>query len=95
MDMYIYYRVRSDRARDLHGLVRALQADLSQRHGIAAELKRRPDEKNGFHTWMEVYLGTPSGFDAILEQAVAETELAMLIDGERHVEYFLDAASCA
>jgi hypothetical protein len=58
-------------------------------------LKRRPEAKDGRHTWMEVYLAVPDGFDAVLERSVEQAQLARLIDGERHAERFMDAASCA
>lgn len=95
MDLYIYYTVRAGLADILPVRVLEMQANLAGKHGVATALKRRPAEKNGRHTWMEVYLAVPEGFDAVLEDAVTRSELASLIDGERHVEYFMDVSSCA
>jgi hypothetical protein len=95
MDLYIYYRVACEREQQLRDRASAMQSLLSKRHGVAAELKRRPDAKNGQHTWMEVYRAVPPEFDAILTHAVAEAGLQALIDGERHTEVFMDVSSCA
>lgn len=94
MDAYVYYRVAAADADRFHILAAAMQASLSKQHGIVAELKRRPAEKDGLHTWMEIYRDIPDGFDAILNQALAQAGLAALIAGERHTELFMDH-SCA
>lgn len=95
MDLYIYYRVHCDRAQELQTRVVTMQSALSKQYGIASALKRRPEPKDGWHTWMEIYHTTPDDFDAILAQAVTQAGLAPLIDGGRHTEYFLDIFSCA
>ena len=95
MDLYIYYVARSCLADALSTQVLEMQANLGAQYGVGTALKRRPAEKDGRHTWMEIYLAVPEGFDAILEQAVMQSKLATLIDGERHTEYFMDAAPCA
>jgi len=95
MDLYVYYRADCVHAQAVAERARAMQSVLSQRYGVAAALKRRPEAKDGRHTWMETYLNIPGNFDAILAQAVLESELDSLIDGERHTEYFLDATTCA
>lgn len=95
MDIYIYYSVRTGLANALSSRVLEMQANLAAKCGVATALKRRSLEKDGRHTWMEVYLAVPDGFDAILEEAIAQTGLSTLIDGERHAEYFMDASSCA
>ena len=94
MDMYIYYRVTASRASALQAQASAMQANLSRQCGIAAALKRRPEEKDGLHTWMEVYLAVPKDFDSTLDSAVRASQLPLLIEGERHTEYFLDLSSC-
>jgi Domain of unknown function (DUF4936) len=91
MDMYVYYRVPVTSGLLLQSRVTAMQTALSAKYGIAVALKRRPDEKDGCHTWMEVYLDVPDGFAAILDSGAAS--LVKLIDGERHVECFLEIAS--
>ncbi|QAU34593.1 DUF4936 family protein [Janthinobacterium sp. 17J80-10] len=95
MDLYIYYRADCRHAQALAENVRVMQSALTQRCGVAAALKRRPETKDGRHTWMETYLNIPGNFDAILAQAVQQSEVASLIEGERHTEYFLDVTSCA
>lgn len=95
MDLYIYYTARAELADALTARVLEMQARLAAKCGVAASLKRRPAEKDGRHTWMEVYQAVPEGFDAILDDAVEQSALATLIEGERHVEYFMDASACA
>ena len=95
MEMYVYYRVATSHAQQLKSRVLAMQARLKEQYAIDVALKRRPDEAAGMHTWMEVYLAVPEGFEARLQQAVQEADLPALIHGPRHIEYFLDSASCA
>ncbi|TCS39494.1 uncharacterized protein DUF4936 [Paucimonas lemoignei] len=95
MDLYVYYRVDCAHAELLCQRVMGLQAELSRRCGVSAALKRRPEAKDGRHTWMETYLNIPDGFDAILTQTVSQSRVAELIDGERHTEYFMDITTCA
>jgi hypothetical protein len=94
-DLYVYYRVRVEDATPLQAQVATMQAKLQRECGVVTALKRRPEAKDGRHTWMEVYLAVPDGFDAVLERSVEQAQLARLIDGERHAERFLDAGSCA
>lgn len=95
MDLYIYYRVRSVQADTLQQQVGRMQAALSREHKVATELKRRPEEQDGYHTWMEVYLDTPEQFESALQQQVTAAGLTALIDGPRHTERFLDVSPCA
>ncbi|WP_034297317.1 DUF4936 family protein [Herbaspirillum sp. RV1423] len=95
MDLYIYYRVPVGNSAQLERQAAALQTRLSQQLKVATELKRRPQDKDGMHTWMEVYLDVPDGFEAALQEAVADTGLDALIDGARHIEHFLDFSPCA
>jgi hypothetical protein len=95
MDLYIYYRVRSSDADALHVRAAAMQTALADKYGIVGALKRRPEEKEGRQTWMEVYEGVPEDFEASLKQAVTDADLPALIDGARHTEYFMDVSSCA
>jgi hypothetical protein len=94
MDLYVYYRVRTERADELRAQAGAMQKSLVRDYGIVTALKRRPEEKDGMQTWMEVYQAIPDGFAAMLERAVAQAGLAALIDGPRHTEYFLYVSAC-
>jgi hypothetical protein len=91
VDLYVYYKVRAENAGRLAPLVRALQARL----GVAAQLKRRPEEKDGVQTWMEVYPAVGHAFAGALEQAAGDAGLAGLIDGPRRTEVFTDLTVCA
>ncbi len=92
MDLYVYYRVRLTDAAALQPQVRAMQQDLSGRFGVASSLKRRPEEQDGCQTWMETYLDVPAGFADELAQSASGLAL---VNGERHVETFVDLAPCA
>ncbi|RJG06154.1 DUF4936 family protein [Noviherbaspirillum cavernae] len=94
-DLYIYYRVRCEDAELLKAKVGAMQRCIFQEYGIVTGLKRRPEEKGGRHTWMEIYLAVPDDFEAILERAATQEKLDALIDGQRNIEYFLDYSTCA
>ena len=91
MDLYVYYRVRSDDAIRLQPQVEAMQRTLSHSYPVQAALKRRPEENDGRQTWMEIYLNVPEGFASVLNGAAAALTL---IDGDRHVEAFVDLAPC-
>jgi hypothetical protein len=95
MDLYIYYRADCEHAQALQTQVPAMQAALAKDYGIAVAFKRRPEEKDGQNTWMEVYLAVPQDFETALARAVTRAKLDSLIDGKRHTEYFLDISSCA
>lgn len=95
MDLYIYYRVRSDNAAALFARLDTMQQRLADQYGIVTGLKRRPEEKDGRQTWMEIYQSVPADFEAALERTVAREELLALIDGQRNTEYFVDVSPCA
>jgi hypothetical protein len=94
-DLYIYYRVRETDTQALLPRVAAMQRALAASHGLAPQLKRRPESKDGQQTWMEVYPAAPEGFDAVLTQAVDAAGIAALIAGPRHTEVFMDVEPCA
>jgi hypothetical protein len=94
-DLYIYYQVREDNAPALRELVTALQARLTAQHGVAAQLKRRPDTKDGLQTWMEIYAATAPGFEADLDAAARAAGVPALTAGARHTEVFTDLIPCA
>lgn len=95
MDLYIYYRVQVDRTELFKEQICAIQLQLMREHGVVAALKRRPEQSQGFGTWMEVYLNVPTDFETTLDQAVKLSRLPDLIDGNRHVEHFMDVSVCA
>jgi hypothetical protein len=94
-ELYVYYRAKAENASHLQVRANYMQAQLARTLGISAFLKRRPVEKEGFHTWMEVYPAVPDGFPELLQAAVQEAGLPKLIDGERHIEIFEDKSTCA
>jgi hypothetical protein len=95
MDIYVYYRAQHASSALLQARVQAMQTRLQTTYGVQAQLKRRPESAEGNQTWMEVYLDVPADFGAMLDSAVATANLLPLIEGARHIEYFLDCASCA
>ena len=97
MDFYIYYQVKDADADSspLRSAVGAMQAMLARSHGVACQLKRRPQAQDGLQTWMEIYAGAPAGFESVLSAAVVDAGLAAWIAGPRHSELFTDIAPCA
>lgn len=95
MDLYIYYRVRSSDLEAFRTQALAMQHNLARDCGIAAALKRRPEEQDGLQTWMEVYADVDEAFESRLNQAVADSRLSDWIQGPRHTEQFLDVSLCA
>lgn len=95
MDLYVYYRVPLANTALLQQRVLDMQRALRGDSNMAAALKRRPETKDGCQTWMEVYLQAPEDFPALLTGAAQRAGLMALIDGERHVEIFVDVDACA
>ena len=94
-ELFVWYRVRRDRAEDTRAAVLALQRSLcSERPGLQARLLVRDDGDTS--TWMETYslpaqsAGADHGIDLAIEAAIAAAALPLerLIDGPRHVEAF-------
>lgn len=94
MDCYIYYRCAGRHQQQVAEQAGKLQ-QLWQRADVLSELKRRPEAENGMHTWMEVYRAVPEDFEVQMDVFIQQTTLAALIDGKRHIEYFMDISSCA
>lgn len=95
IDLYVYYKVRAEHAAHLDPLVRAMQARLARDAGVAVQLKRRPEARDGLQTWMEVYPGVADTFPALLETAAADAGLAPLTEGPRRTEVFVEFTACA
>ena len=95
VDLYVYYKVRAVDAAQLAPLVRAMQAGLIARQRVQAQLKRRPEARDGLQTWMEIYLDVAPAFEAILAQAALDAGLAPLTQGPRRSEIFVDLPPCA
>ena len=91
IDLYVYYKVREADAPALAPRVRALQARFS----VPAQLKRRPDVRDGLQTWMEIYPSVDDGFPARLDAAAREAGFESLIEGARRAEIFVDLPTCA
>jgi len=94
-ELFVWYRVRRDRADEAHVAVLALQRSLRrEKPGLQARLLVRDDGETS--TWMETYslptrsAGDDPGIDGAIEAAIAAAAepLEGLIDGPRHVEAF-------
>jgi hypothetical protein len=94
-DLYVYYRVKCEDAEPLQSRVLEMQAAVAGQYAVGTALKRRPESKDGQHTWMEVYYAAPEGFERTLEETAARAGLDDLIQGPRHKEFFLDYSACA
>ena len=94
-ELFIYYRVKADRAETLLRQAQAMQQRLRYHHPrLSARVLRRPEASDGLHTWMEIYACDPAEAGAPPLAAIeAEAAcLAELIDGARHVETFIACA---
>jgi hypothetical protein len=95
VDLYVYYKVREENAARLAPIVRAMQGRLDAGLAGSAQLKRRPDTKDGLQTWMEVYPGADAVFREALLDAERHAGWDGLIEGPRHTEIFTDLTPCA
>jgi hypothetical protein len=89
--LYIYYQVRPEHRNRARSLVLQIQSRLANRTGQKGRILRRPElSAAGTETWMEVYENVSQATAAIVAELQAESGLAELIVGERHVERFID-----
>ena len=88
---YVWYRVRDDAAAEAETAVRALQARLACRTGIAGRLLKKRDAPE---TWMDIYEGVaePQGFERQMQELVERYDVEMFLEGGRHVECFIGEA---
>lgn len=96
MDCYVYYRVSPRNAVAAQLAVAQLFALTAARFGVTGRLQWRTDASTndtaaGIATWMERYDGVSPAFAASLAQLAAESGVSVLVEGERHVECFVDA----
>ncbi|MCW7540620.1 DUF4936 family protein [Aquabacterium sp. A7-Y] len=92
--LFIYYRIASADAALALRAAGAMQDALRARHpGLQAELWRRPQEKDGVQTWMEIYMQA-EGVGPVLEAeiAAAAEALSPWLQGPRHTEVFVPCA---
>lgn len=94
-DLYIYYKVSDQHADSLELRLRIMQAELGAVTGVYGDIKRRPENRDGMQTWMEIYTGTGDGFDTALAAAEHDAALSELIEGDRRIEVFMDLSPCA
>lgn len=94
MDCYVYFKAEVRHRQQVILQVSRLISQIRQLHGITGMLQCRPQASQGLQTWMEVYRDVPEDFSAYLHSAVDATDLAGLIHGERHHEYFMDVSLC-
>ena len=92
-ELFVWYRVRRERAGEARGAVAAMQRSLAARWpDLQARLLVRDD--GPIATWMESYARAApeagTGIDADIEAAIAAAARALegLIESERHVEAF-------
>lgn len=71
--------------------VELMRSQLSNKLVQLPRLQKRPIANNGLITWMEIYQDIPENFEEILSVAVAHSDIALFITGERRLEYFIAA----
>ena len=99
-ELFIYYRLRSIDAAAAQAAVHTYQAALRAHHPpLIARLLRRPEETDGYQTWMETYtidpLREPAGISPELQAEIERhaQSLAPWLAGPRHTEVFIACAS--
>ncbi|MBC7405298.1 MAG: DUF4936 family protein [Cytophaga sp.] len=95
MDCYVYYKTIRKHEHQVLLQSEIMSVTLRELTGVDLHLQRRQEINNDVFTWMEIYRQIPMGFEENLAAIVNQTGLLSLIQGERHVEYFMDAISCA
>jgi Domain of unknown function (DUF4936) len=92
LDLFVYYRVQASQESAYLAQARSLLAELRQRSGIEGRLSRRPEAKDGLHTWMQSFIDLPAAQEAQVAQHLADPRSANFIEGERHSERFVRLA---
>ncbi|MBI3230638.1 MAG: DUF4936 family protein [Burkholderiales bacterium] len=101
---YLYYKVMSEQAPLLVPRVRQMQENLrrcADAGVLASSLHQRLEATSTpLQTWMEIYRCQPSAqqphpFLHHLQQATLEADILAFIQGERHLECFMELESCA
>ncbi|MEI7786388.1 MAG: DUF4936 family protein [Betaproteobacteria bacterium] len=92
LDLFVYYRVPASQESAHLAQTRALLAELRQRSGVEGRLSRRPEAKEGLHTWMESFIDLPAAQEAAVKDHLADPRGADFIAGERHSERFVRLA---
>ncbi|MCI3208381.1 MULTISPECIES: DUF4936 family protein [Pandoraea] len=95
MDCYVYYRVSTTHADAARQAVARLFALTATQFGVSGRLQSRADASPNdaaqhVSTWMERYDNVDAAFIAALPQMVMACGLAAYLEGERHVECFVD-----
>ena len=95
-ELFVYYRAQVADAAAVQTIAEAVQTALRARHPwLIARLLRRPDPRDGCHTWMETYAAdpalAPAGIDPSLQDAIdrAAADLQPLLASPRHTEVFV------
>lgn len=93
MRLYVYYRCAATALGEIAATARAMQTALAALHpGLATELLRRPEIRDGQVTLMEVYAGLPVERDsADFEEQLARAARQVALPQPRHVERFIAA----
>lgn len=86
-NVYVYYRLDPHHVDAAETQIRALMASVSCRCAVTAQLQKKRGEPL---LWMESYAGVkdPDVLGRELARAVAEYDVGVFIDGERHLECF-------
>ncbi|MFK0376305.1 DUF4936 family protein [Pandoraea sp. NPDC090278] len=95
MDCYVYYRVSTTQTDAAREAVARLFALTAGRFGVSGCIQWRADVSandvaKGGTTWMERYDDVDAAFVEALPQLAVESGLASLLEGERHIECFVD-----
>lgn len=91
MDCYIYYKSSRNASAEIINEVGKVSAVLAQKNLAQPVLQTRLNTAGDLVTWMEVYKAVDHQFLPRLNTLISHSALPQLIEGERHVEFFVDA----
>lgn len=92
IDLYVYYRVHAGDEHAHLAQAQTLLAGLRERHGVQGRLSRRPQAKDGMHTWMLSFTDLGASQEDAVMGALALPQHGPPIEGQRHVERFISPA---
>jgi len=92
-NLYVYYRVHASREADALRSIADFLVQLDRAGTGRPRLMRRPDvDAAGRQTWMEVYEPWDEAWTSDIKRCFDRCGMTALVDGERHVEVFVDLA---
>ncbi|MDE2428444.1 MAG: DUF4936 family protein [Burkholderiales bacterium] len=94
MDCYIYFKATPLHEAQIVQQEQQWMQLVQTRLGVTGCLQRRPETRDDFHTWMEIYRNVPLHFAEQLNVLLENSKATALHQCQRHAEYFMDIDLC-